>query len=352
MGARFLFPYLDKQLVSASTQLPCWVEAKRIVKGRSNVSCTIFYKGILENNRKEGDILDIVSRHVRSINAEIAQSEAPIIINFLNEKSESLAFDLKGKKIDGFFKWNGENLGDFYRLCDMFFELKPLFKCLKIDDDEGAWHEYIAQKEKCKIKLRPLSSNEIEILKQIEENEITSPTEVEAHIIEKAGCLPNNKSLLRAIVQDFIAIMGINSMNDFKPKNIVDLTNELNFWGEANYVETLEWFDFHFYRMMVVIWLSYAFTYKKIGLVKNVDKNVRGLKTSKIAASGGIESIFLNKHTGGASNFKEAEMRRFAKKYFRAGSLGEVMVIDNPERELEFLFSMMDYLGFGYVGVA
>jgi len=44
-------------------------------------------------------------------------------------------------------------------------------------------------------------------------------------------------------------------------------------------------------------------------------------------------------------------MRKFAKKYYKTGSLGEVMVIDKLERELEFFFSMMNYLGFEYIGV-
>jgi hypothetical protein len=44
-------------------------------------------------------------------------------------------------------------------------------------------------------------------------------------------------------------------------------------------------------------------------------------------------------------------MRKLSKKYYKTGELGEVMVVDKPERELEFFFSMMDYLGFKYVGI-
>ena len=88
-----------------------------------------------------------------------------------------------------------------------------------------------------------------------------------------------------------------------------------------------------------------------MGIVKSLTEDVRGLTSSNIAAKEGTLSIFLNRHSGGAGNSKEAEMRKLAKKYYKTGSLGEVMVIDKPERELEFFFSMMDYLGFKYIGV-
>ena len=315
------------------------------------MSCTIFYKGTLKENYNPSDVLNIVSQHVRNINAEIMQSDNPIIINFLQGKSESLVFDFKDKKVDSFCKWNGENPEEFYRIFDMFIALQPLFKSLKIEDDEGLWNEYISQKKPCKIRLRPLFLDEIKFLERIKINEMNPPTEIEKFVMTKSTLTPFYKSLLRVIVQDFIKIMNFDSIDDFNPQSIVDLANELRFMGKYYYKHNLEHFNFEFPSMLLEIWIGNTFEYKKMGLVKELSGNIRGFATSTLAAFEGIKSIFLNRHAGGASNAKEAEMIKLAKKYYKTGALGEVMVIDKPEKELEMLFSMMDYLGFGYVGV-
>jgi len=315
------------------------------------MSCTIFYKGTLKDNNNPDDVLITVSKHLKSINGELSLCGDTIIIKFLQGQSEPLVFNFNNGTVDAFCKWNGEEPGDFYAIFDMLIELKPLFKSFSIEDDEGHWHEYVINKQPCKIKLRPLSMNEMRLLQRIKMNEANSLDATEKLVMDKSELRPFNKALLRIIVQDFIQIMGINEVDDFVPQVILDLTNELDFGGETSYKEKIEWFNFHFNRMLIIIWLSYAFEYKNLGIVKNVAESVRGIVSSKIAATDGIASIFLNRHTGGASNSKEAEMRKLAKKHYRSGALGEVMVIDNPERELEFFFSMMDYLGFKYVGI-
>ena len=361
---------------------------------RVNMSCTIFYKGTLKEDNSTGEVLNVISKHLQSMNAKLVQNNDAIVIHFLRRQSEPLVFDFIKNKVDGFCKWNGDDQAEFYGIFDMFIELKPLFKSLKVDDDEGLWNEYVIQWQPCKIKLRPLSASETKFLDRVKVNEINPPGEIEKYIMSQSGLNPisldstqesimvreqmeangvtslaewaqfmqsyNSKTkserpfyhaLLRIIAQDFVKIMQIDSIDDFKPQEIVDLTNELKFWGEVGYKEDIKWFDFHFCRMMLVLWISYTFEYKKMSRVKDLSGDVRGLQASKIAASGGIESIFLNRHSGGASNSKEAEMRKLAKKYYKTGNLGKVMVIDEPERTLEFFFSMMEYLGFNYVGM-
>jgi len=359
------------------------------------MSCTIFYKGTLKEQYFPNDVFNIVLKHVQKINAKLEQFEESFIAYFLRGKSEPLEFRFENRRIDSFCKWNGEESEEFYKIFDMFIELKPLFKSLKVDDDEGLWHEYIIQNQPCKIILRTLSSDEIEFLVRVKRNETNPPGELEQFIISKSGLTPIpldvmtdhmallnkikvsasnspddimqlmvshqsqiepriepiNHTLLRIIVQDFIEVMNIGSINSFYPQDIVDLTNELEFFGENSVKNEVKHFDFNFHWMLIEIWISYAFKYKDIGIVRELRGDVRGLVTSKEAALFGITSIFLNRHSGGASNSKEAEMRKLAKKYYPTGALGEVMVIDRPERELEFFFSMMDYLGFNYIDV-
>jgi len=315
------------------------------------MSCTIYYKGILKESKLPEDVFGVISKHMQNINANLEQSTNLVVINFLQGNSETLIFQFEKSKINGFWKWNGNDPEEFYKVFDMFLEIKPLFKSLKIDDDDGLWNEYVIQNQPCKIKLRPLNTNEMRFLDRIKENESNPPNEVEQYIMCKTTLRPFYKSLLRVIIQDFIEIMKIDCVDNFNPQLIIDLTNELKFAGKYCHKRGMANFNSHFDRMLLEIWISYAFEYKKMGIVKSLTEDVRGLTSSNIAAKEGTLSIFLNRHSGGAGNSKEAEMRKLAKKYYKTGSLGEVMVIDKPERELEFFFSMMDYLGFKYIGV-
>ena len=316
------------------------------------MSCTIFYKGTLKDPYNPTDVLDVVKNHLEIIQAKVGEDDNPIVINFFDGMSESLVFHFEKNRVDDFCKWNGESEEEFYAIFDMFIELKPLFKSLKIDDDGGLWHEYIIQKQPCKIKLRPLSSpNEIELLKRIKLNERTTPSDIEQFIMTESEFSPFHKTLLRIIVEDFIKITTITNVCDFNPQEIIALIKEIDFFGGTGHCEDLEWFDSLFFRIILILWIGNTFEYKKLGAVKNVPNETQGFMTNKEAALSGIESIFLNCHTGGATNAKEAEMMKLAKKHYRTGAIGEVMVIDEPERELEFLFSMMDYLGLKYIGV-
>jgi len=315
------------------------------------MSCTIYYKGILKERKLPEDVFGVISKHMQNINANLEQSTNLVVINFLQGNSETLIFQFEKSTINGFWKWNGNDPEEFYKVFDMFLEIKPLFKSLKIDDDEGLWNEYVIQNQPCKIKLRPLNTNEMRFLDRIKENESNPPNEVEQYIMCKTTLRHFYKSLLRVIIQDFIEIMKIDCVDNFNPQLIIDLTNELKFAGKYCHKRGMANFNSHFDRMLLEIWISYAFEYKKMGIVKSLTEDVRGLTSSNIAVKDGILSRFLNRHSGGASNSKEAEMRKLAKKYYKTGSLGEVMVIDKPERELEFFFSMMDYLGFKYIGV-
>ena len=316
------------------------------------MSCTIFYKGTLKEPYNPNDVLDVVKNHLESIQAKVDEADNPIVINFFDGMSESLVFHFEKNRVDDFCKWNGESEEEFYAIFDMFIELKPLFKSLKIDDDCGLWHEYIIRKQPCKIKLRKLSSpHEIKFLERIKLNERIIPSDMEQFIMTKSRFEPFHKSLLRIIVQDFIKITTITNVCDFNPQEIIALIKEIDFFGGTGYFEDLEWFDFRFSQIILIIWIGNTFEFKKLDVVKNVPNGTRGFETTKDAALYGIRSIFLNRHTGGATNAKEAEMMKLAKKHYRTGAIGEVMVIDEPERELEFLFSMMDYLGLKYIGV-
>jgi len=152
------------------------------------------------------------------------------------------------------------------------------------------------------------------------------------------------------IVQDFIKILQIKRKDDFNPEAIVAFTNKLGFADDHLGKAHIRNFEVTFSKMMLQIWISYAFEYKNQGIVSQLSNEIRGLKSSKLAALFGVLSIFLNCHSG-VVNEKHAEMKKIAAKYYPVGGAGEVMVRGNENTQLEFFVSMMDYLDFKYVGV-
>ena len=81
------------------------------------MSFTIYYKGTLKENNSINDIFDIVSNHIKYINAELNRYDDTIIINFLQGKNEPLTFHFDKNKINSFCKWNNpENPKEVYKI--------------------------------------------------------------------------------------------------------------------------------------------------------------------------------------------------------------------------------------------
>ena len=312
------------------------------------MGCTIFYKGTLKVGKTPKNVFETAKKHLDKMNATIEYTMNTINIEFSNKKNEQLTLYFKDSKIDGFCKWNGDTEEELYAIFDMFTEIKLAFKSLIISDDCGCWKEYVSIKKPCKIELIPLTGNGLKMLERIEKNESIPTSDVELFVMSKAArCM---SKLLRIIAQDFIKIIGIEDINDFNPDVIVTYTNGLKFWGDSYGDKDVKTFDFNFAEILLEIWISNAFRYKEKELVKDCRTDERSLKSSKIAALWGIESIFLG-YIIGAENSKHAEMIKFAKKYYKSDWGGSVMIVDTPEREVQFLFSMLNYLKLDYVGV-
>lgn len=316
------------------------------------MSCTIFYKGTLRDSVTPESVFDCVSELIEQIDCHLHRESLTMTVFFNKGSSEPLMFAFANNKINGFCKWNGDTAEEFYRILDLFIKIKPLFKSLKVEDDDGIWYSYLARNRACKIQLRLLESdNEQQLLRRIFENLAAPPDELEALLIEQLRLHPFNLSFLRIIIQDFIKIMNYQVPSDYSPETIIERASSVSFAEDHHANEDIRNFRFTFPYLLLRIWFSHAFVYKTNDLVYKIPEETRGLKTSKIAALYGTISIFLNLHSGGATNAKEAEMIKLAKKHYPIGSLGEVMVVDEPKRELEFFVSMMDYLGFRYIGV-
>jgi hypothetical protein len=316
------------------------------------MGCTIFYKGTLRDSVTPESVFDCVSELIEQIDCYLQRESQTMTVYFNKGTSEPLVFSFINNRINEFCKWNGDTSEEFYSILDMFIKIKPLFKSLRVEDDDGIWYSYLARNRACKIRLRLLESDkEQQLLRRTFTNLTVPPNDLEALLLEQLGLRPFKPSFLRIIIQDFNKIMNYQVPCDFNAETIVIRASTLGFSDHQDINANIRNFKFIFPYIFLRIWLSYAFIYKTYGSVYKIPEETRGLKTSKIAALSGTLSIYLNLHSGGASNAKEAEMIKLAAKYYPTGFMGEVVVTDEPKRELELFFSMMDYIGFRYIGV-
>jgi hypothetical protein len=122
------------------------------------MSSTIYYKGTLKDGSSIDALYEAVLRQSSALNCKVVREADAFYMEFTEGTSEPMMFRLVNGKLNWFCKWsNPENPDEYYKLFDLFLAIKPLFKSLRIDDDEGAWQEYQLRSKPCKIRLRELS---------------------------------------------------------------------------------------------------------------------------------------------------------------------------------------------------
>lgn len=362
------------------------------------MSSTIYYKGTLKDGSNTDALYEAVLRQSSGLNCSIVREADAFYIEFAEGTSEPLMFRLLNGKLNWFCKWdNPGNPDEYYRIFDLFLAVKPFFKSLRIDDDEGAWQEYQLKSKPCKICLRELSGPaELGLLEG----------DFDAEKCDLSGLLkpgmrffPYSDAVYCVIARDFLKTFDAVSVMQLDRDRIIKLANKLRTDGEPF---TRENFAFMFPYILIQIWIGCCLTYKVEGRVYRLADEVRGLKTNKLAAEFGLLSCFLNIHSG-TVNYKHAEMKRFAADYVDTGpkttafsakakaaltdlirdyiaennvdtsSGGPVLIpltgefkeayeavfanpapVAEPEdirQSLRALVSILDYLGFRYVGV-
>ncbi|MCX7903166.1 MAG: hypothetical protein N2486_01515 [Caloramator sp.] len=314
------------------------------------MSCTVFYKGKLKDEYTFKDIVSIIEKHAKFLECKLNISDISLELIFLKGKSEPLVLSLENNKINGFFKWNGIDEEEYYKILDMFIDLKPLFKSYKIEDDLGICDNYIIQNKPCKIIIRPiLNDKEQKLLQRILENINKKYSDTELELLNimyrYSDISPFSENICRIIIQDFIKIFDIKSSISEKYNNILKVANEIN-WFDGYLTFTEENFIFEFIYIVVAVWINYCLSYKNKGLVKDLSNNIRGLESSKLAAIYGITSNFLNCHTG-TVNSKHAEINKFMQKFYSNSNPFTLSQL-GAETELILLITILDYLGFKY----
>lgn len=314
------------------------------------MSCTIFYKGKLKSIYTFENIISIVQEHTKDFDCTLNIYENSIEVRFNTGKSEPLVLALENSKIDGFCKWNGVNEEEYYKILDMFIELKPLFNPYRIEDDFGIWNNYLVQNKPCKIIKRSISTEqEQKLLHRIIDNAQKGYSDTEIELLDimyrHTEVAPFSKNICRLIVQDFIELFNIESLSSENRRRIIKVANEVS--GFSQYLLFKEAnFTFEFIYMVVAIWINYCLSYKNKGIVRDLSNGIRGLEGSKLAALYGILSNFLNCHSG-TINPKHAEINKFIAKSISHNN-PFILSLLGANIELELLISVLDYLGFRY----
>ncbi|MCL2488133.1 MAG: hypothetical protein FWE80_05555 [Oscillospiraceae bacterium] len=337
------------------------------------MGCTIFYKGFLKQDYTPENVFDIVEKHARDLSCNICREDRILTVSFDSGMSEDLVFDLSTKKLNGFCKWNNdapdEDISELYKIFDMFIDIKPLFQSFGLTDDYGLFPEYITRNKPCKIVLRKLKSEaEYELAERVKSYERTPPNKLIQKIMKTAGWTTPHTFLARLIAEDYAKHMEYHSAEQFSQKGCRKALDTLSAFYEMDYSLCRD-YDFPCSSFLLGVWLSCAFAYKNYGMVGTITPSPRGFLSSKSAAEAGIQSAFLNGFTC-IVNTKHAEMEKFMGT-FRAEQLSvSLSGMDNsleslanalctlfmapgePVKILEMLLSMMDFLGFKYVGIA
>ncbi len=280
------------------------------------MSSTIYYKGTLKDGSSVDELYDAVLRQSSALNCKIVREADSFYVEFTEGTSEPLMFRLRDRKVNWFCKWN--NPGDpdeYYKLFDLFLAVKPFFKSLRVDDDEGAWQEYQLRSRPCKIRLRELSgAAELDLLEQDFD---AAKYDLSGFLKPGMVFLPYSDAVYCVIARDFLNVFKADSVMKLDRDRILKLANKLR--AEDDEPFTHENFAFMFPYMLLQIWIGCCLAYKVEGRVYCLADEVRGLKTNKLAAEFGLLSVFLNIHSG-TVNYKHAELKRFAAEHINTGA--------------------------------
>lgn len=317
------------------------------------MSCSIFYKGKLKENADIQNVIELIKRSAKNIDCSIIEKKDSITLLFNQGKTEPLVFDFKNDKIDNFCKWNGIDEQEFYKIFDIFIDIKPYFKSLKIEDDGGFWYTYNTMLKPCKvIRITTLSDNEIKLLERINANISTELRQIEKdiykqmyHDIEGSG--PYSYRIWRLIVQDVVKLFDITELDKNTYAYLIKKANRI-IPDYFSYFD-IENFSVNLMALIVALWVGEFTIYKDLEIVSLLNDNIRGLSGSKKAAVLGIMSSFLNCHSG-MVNAKHSELDKFMVQqlscefYFILNELK-----DDGKTEFELLVSILNYLGFKYI---
>ncbi len=133
------------------------------------MSYSIFYKGTLNPSSDRGELLHTVAAHASQYKW-IVQSSADGNIVIEIPDCEPLVFFFNDGQVDKWVKCFAQGASaniEIEKIFDLLWGVKPLFKALDVQDDDGLWDAYVARRSPEKmIFLRELKDSEVAELKR------------------------------------------------------------------------------------------------------------------------------------------------------------------------------------------
>lgn len=303
---------------------------------------TVFYKLKLKRTRTPTEVFEKIKRSVKKKGATkkwtyfIDAENQFMSVDFGDEKSETFRLSFDDKKIcSGFCKvffplsgelFDDEKKSEFKAFINMIYAARNSFAEMEITDDYGVSESFLDTKVN-KIVFRELTEDERERAKRLFDNGHT-----------------NIKEFITALLYDY---RDMPYSEDFIPYiNKRVSAAALGFWGSKSYVED-------FFPSFVESFLYETTEYKDKGRLNNVRDyygDLNGVWFSVIAFLNGIETITKYHVYEKGADPKSTQVLRL---YY--GKCLPLMEAEKSELEkcffaYRFFVSIMDYLGFKYVG--
>lgn len=274
------------------------------------MSCTFFYKGKLKKRVKPEDLYNEIIAKLDKFKCKYKLEGTDNLIVYINDKSEPLNLKFENNCIDGFCKIE---LKDYNDMLEIVYSIKNMFYIFEFDDDYGLWNDFLAKKNSCKIKLRELTEEEINEVKQFDYKS-----------------LPSRSILLGIIGQDIKKNENDKVSYQYLVDNINPSIPSYTGWDGMELYEIIE------------TWIYDTMSYKDFGKVNAIDKNTKGLTTNMQSFSFGIcETLF--QQFGGSIGEKQSQIRKLFEQeiYIKNIDIGKDCFL-----MFRFVLSVLDYLGF------
>lgn len=301
---------------------------------------TLFYKLKLKRTRKPLEVFEKMAKSVKKRGAtknwSCTYDENSFLIDFGDGLNETFAVQFDEKKVcENFCKvtfplsgelFDDEKKSEFKALLNMIYSVRTSFSEMKITDDYGVSESFLDTKIN-KIALRELKADEIERAKRVFDEGHTSI-----------------KDFITALMFD---LRELPYSDNFYPYIICHLGQSiLPFWEQFE--------DYHyFYDAFTESFLYETTEYKKQGRLYKVPDyfgELNGVYFSVYAFLNGVNEITDLYHSDKGWDTKETQVLRLYKNKYLPLFEQETDEYKKCELAYRFFMSILEYLGFVYVG--
>jgi hypothetical protein len=310
------------------------------------IYCNLHYKGNLKQDTDINLLFTEIAELVKGINCTTDVTGENMVIDFITRKGLTLIFNFNKRKIDGVFSWKGINEDELNKVFDLFIAIKPYFKSLSVHDTYDLFNHYKLIKIGCKISVKKLESkSELEFCNRAKRYKYKNLNDDEKNLLCIFGEKIYSDRLFVLMLQDLIKICGLPEFEKRVKAMTLKIMEQIPTFMKFMYA------PFHIERIysMVFLWINYTMSYKGKGLVYKLTGNEKGLAGSLEAAVFALPANLFGVSTL-AVNPKHVLIDNFFNQQYKFEERWDLSSSNDGLKETTVLLSVLDYLGFEYVG--